>query len=625
MTKRISTALLAMFVMGAVSVHAQTTTTTTTKTKPAAKKPAKESDTEREIRELREQLAAQQAEIDSLRQQNASKDAVVSTAQQQAQTAASHAATAANQAQAAASQAAAAQQQAQSASSSSQQNTDAVNNLKTTVTTLQTTNAGLAQTISDTKKDLTDAIESPLAIHYKGVTITPVAFAAAESVFRTRATNSDINTPFNSIPYMNSGQAYTSEFNGSGRQSRLGLRITSKVPWGTMTGYYEMDFLGTGVTSNNNQSNSYVLRQRQIFAQAAVNNGFTFTGGSLWSLVTETKHGVDPTTENLPQVVDPQYHVGFDWTRQYGARFAQTFAGGKAVAAISIEEPQIVNYTSSTTPPDFFVGNIGTGGGLYNLTNKYTNNTVPDVVVKFAFDPGPGLGHYEIGGLVRTFRSRIYPNQTSTVSSAVGAYNDNEVGGGAFLNIRFPMSKYADIGLHMMGGDGVNRYGSSQLADVTVRYDGKLEPLRGAQGLFSLELHPTKKLDLMGYAGSEYAQRTYYIVNGTVYGYAPPTISTAGCFAETATSNPGTASPPTTGTVFGGAPYDPSSSCGAQTRVITEGTGGFVYRFFNSPTKGRIQFQMDYSYFVKTAWTGTNGGPKATDNMVFTGFRYYIP
>ncbi len=602
-----------MFVMATLSMGAQTTTTTTTKTKPAAKKAAKESETEREIRELREQLAAQQAQIDSLKQQNAAKDAAVSTAQQQAQTATS-------QAQQAASQAQAAESQAQSVSSSVQQNTSDVNSLKSTVTTLQTTNAGLAQTISDTKKDLSDAMESPAALHYKGVTITPIGFLAAESVYRTRATNSDINTPFNSIPYMNSGQAYTSEFNGTGRQSRLGARVTSKVPWGTMTGYYEMDFLGTGITSNNNQSNSYVLRQRQIWGQAAVNNGFTFTGGQLWSLVTETKKGVDPTTENLPSVVDPQYHVGFSWTRQYGARFAQSFAGNKAAVAFSVEEPQIVNYTSSTTPPDFFIGNIGTGGGLYNLTNKYTNNSWPDMVVKFATDPG--YGHYEIGGLVRSFRARVYPGLLNGGTSVAGAYNNTKVGGGGFLNLRFPMSKYLDVGLHMMGGDGVDRYGSSQLADVTVHPDGSLEPLRGLQGLFSLEMHPTKQLDIMGYAGSEYAQRTYYISNGTVYGYAPPTISTASCFVETAPAAPATGS---TGGVFGGAPYDPSSSCGAQTRVITEGTLGFVYRFFNSPTKGRIQYQMDYSYFVKSAWVGTNGAPKAIDNMVFTGFRYYIP
>src|ERR1035438_7958960 len=40
-----------------------------------------------------------------------------------------------------------------------------------------------------------------------------------------------------------------------------------KVSWGTLRAYYEADFLGTGITSNNNQSNSYVMRQRVVWGQ----------------------------------------------------------------------------------------------------------------------------------------------------------------------------------------------------------------------------------------------------------------------------------------------------------------------------------------------------------------------
>ena len=53
--------------------------------------------------------------------------------------------------------------------------------------------------------------------------------------------------------------------------------------------------------------------------------------------------------------------------------------------------------------------------------------------------------------------------------------------------------------------------------------------------------------------------------------------------------------------------------------------------FYNSPTKGRIQYSMVYSYLTKEAWEGLNTAgtapvnPKATNNMVFTGFRYYLP
>ncbi len=70
-------------------------------------------------------------------------------------------------------------------SASVQENKDAVTQLNSSVTDLKNANAGLAQTISDTKKDITDKLESPLAIHYKGITITPVAFFAFEGVCRS--------------------------------------------------------------------------------------------------------------------------------------------------------------------------------------------------------------------------------------------------------------------------------------------------------------------------------------------------------------------------------------------------------------------------------------------------------
>ena len=88
-----------------------------------------------------------------------------------------------------------------------------------------------------------------------------------------------------------------SEFFGCGRQSRVSMLAEGRVRQRKLSGYYEADFLSAGMTSNNNQSNSYTLRQRQAWGQAALDNGCTITGGQMWSLVTETKHGVDNRTE----------------------------------------------------------------------------------------------------------------------------------------------------------------------------------------------------------------------------------------------------------------------------------------------------------------------------------------
>ncbi len=134
------------------------------------------------------------------------------------------------------------------------------------------------------------------------------------------------------------------------------------------SGYYEADFLSAAVTSNNNESNSYSLRQRQLYAQAALDDGFTFTGGQMWSLVTETKQGLENRTEALPMTIDPQYHVGFSWARQYGFRVTKSF-GKRVFAGFSVENPQTLRAAHGTAA-NFNLGQPGNSGGLYNSLQR---------------------------------------------------------------------------------------------------------------------------------------------------------------------------------------------------------------------------------------------------------------
>ena len=90
------------------------------------------------------------------------------------------------------------------------------------------TNTALA--VQETQKT---ANESPLALRFKGITLTPGGFLAAETVWRQRGLASDVNTPFNSIPLPGSSQSSLSEFFGSGRQSRVsaaGRRKAERAP-----------------------------------------------------------------------------------------------------------------------------------------------------------------------------------------------------------------------------------------------------------------------------------------------------------------------------------------------------------------------------------------------------------
>src|SRR5208337_4129283 len=276
--KRIMAVVLSMVLAGSV-IEAQTQpgtdTATTTTTKSAQKKrvakPTGPAISE-QLSEMKQAIDAQQQQIKQLSDLVQSRDQKIQQLEQrldQSQTVAAQAQTKADTAV---------------AQTTEQQQT--VMALKSDVTDLKTTATNSALTLQETQKSVKEALESPLAIHYKGVTITPGGFLAGESVYRNRALGGDA-TPFNSVNMPGSGQNKVSEFFGSGRQSQITMRADGKIANVKLTGYYEADFLSGAVTSNNNQTNSYTLRQRQAWGQAAFDNGWTFAGGQMWTLLTE--------------------------------------------------------------------------------------------------------------------------------------------------------------------------------------------------------------------------------------------------------------------------------------------------------------------------------------------------
>ncbi|MEO8727428.1 MAG: hypothetical protein ABI383_15045 [Acidobacteriaceae bacterium] len=556
-----------------------------------------------QLDQIRQAMQAQQQQIDSLRQQLAQRDQQLQAVQTQAQQG-MQAVTAAQQAQSSADQA---NQKADQVAQSVQTTNQEVESVKAKATTTDTT-------IQQEQKRV-GSLESPAAVHFKGITITPGGYIAAESVYRQHGLGADINTPFNGINLPGSGAYHQSEFFGSGRQSRLSLLAEGKYNSVKIGGYYEADFLSAGVTSNNNESNSYTLRQRQLFAQAALDSGWTFTGGQMWSLVTETKSGLENRSEALPMTIDAQYHVGFSWARQYGFRVTRNF-GKKVFLGASVENPQTL-VTTHGNLPNFNLGQPGSGGGLYNATANYSYNLAPDFIAKAAFEPG--WGHYEVFGIVSQFRDRIYPGViTATGTSVAGAYNDSRTGGGIGGNARGSIfHKHVDLGLHFLGGSGVGRYGTSTLPDATIRPNGSYALLKNYQALGTLEYHSTR-WDWYANAGGEYAGRSYFTRPGatpgsvTPVGYGSPQFSNTGCLTEVVPTG-------ANGFVPGG-----PASCNNDTRDVLEGTLGFWYKFYTGP-KGRLQMGGQYSYLTRSLWTGVGGGPHTVENMALTSFRYYLP
>jgi len=644
---------------------------TPAKAKAAKKADKSDSAIAAEIEELRQTLEAQQEQLSLLKEELAKRDRQIDAARDAAAAANARAAEASTKAIEAVNTTAAMKSTAET--------------LNTTVANLKTSNEALKTTVASAQADEKKASEEgPASIRYKGITITPGGFVAAETVFRNRAESADINTQFTGIPYPGNALSKVTENNFSARQSRLTLLASTKVGSATASGYYEADFLGAGTTSNNRQTNSYVFRQRQIWAQAAFENGWSFTGGQMWTLATETKKGIQNLREDLPLMIDPNYVVGFTWARQYGFRIVKDF-GGKLALAVSLEGPQAtiggrgfslattttVGTAAVATTGNTFLNAPGNSGGLYNAFDPtgYSVNKAPDIIVKAAADPG--FGHYELFGIVSTFRNRIYPCgvvgtnatdtappattttltcafQASLAPSSAGAFNDTRVGGGfgasALISV---FNKKLDFGIKAVAGDGIGRYGSAQIADLTLRPDGTQALIRAAHGLVRAEFHATPKLDIYAYYGGEYGWRAAY------QGYNSITITKTPAIPVTATTP---AVPATTTTAFKlnqiggyGSPFANNSGCSTENppanqltpsgggtcagdiRFIQEGTLGFWYKMYQG-TKGRMQWGIQYSYVTKSGWSGNNNvptgigiSPKAVDNMAWTSFRFYFP
>ncbi len=628
---------LLIAILGSLHAEAQTSQGATSDTAERVKRKKAPSVAE-QLEAMRQAIEAQQKQILELGQQVQSRDQRIQALEQRL-----------DQNQATATQA---QARADSAATQAAAEQQTVAALKSDVADLRTSNANVAVGLQEAQKAAKEQVESPIAIRFKGITITPGGFLAGESVYRNRALGADINTPFNSVNMPGAGQNAVSEFFGSGRQSRITMLAEGKAGDFKMSGYYEADFLSAGVTSNNNESNSYTLRQRQVWGQVA-DNEWSLTGGQMWSLVTETRHGLDNRTEAVPLTIDPQYTVGFSWARQYGIRLVRNF-GNRFWLGASVENPQ-TTFAARNNAANFALGSAGNGSGLYNsaitacststiagtggtLTNasttctnaaNYSFNAMPDFIFKAAAEPG--FGHYEIFGILSRFRDRVYPceepglsSNCNGTSSALGAYNYAVTVGGAGANARVTFFKQLDFGLHGLLGEGMGRYGSGGLPDSTVHADGTLAPLRDYQGLATLEWH-TKRMDLYLNGGEEYVRRRWQFdpnnpINPfTPVGYGSPYFGVSGCYLETA---------PNVITGTSGFAFGSLSKCSADTQSLIEGTVGIWIRAHSGP-HGRLQFGPQYSYIARNAWVGTNGSgfsaPHGIEGMFFTSFRYYLP
>ena len=442
------------------------------------------------------------------------------------------------------------------------------------------------------------ATENPVAIRFKGITITPGGFLEAAGIYRTHNENGDVTSTFGNIPFSGSANSFLSEFRGTARQSRISLLAEGKVRDWRTSGYYEADFLGAAPTANEVQSNSFNPRQRQLWGQVEFKNGLSVLAGQTWSLLTTDRKGLGPLHEMIPLTIDSQYAVGYNWARQWGARVTKNL-NDHVWAAFAIENPETTVGVINPPPGVFGLSNSPNAqspNSQFTLSNTpgatgISTDVAPDLLAKMVFEPG--WGHYELKALGRFFRDRV------------GGSNNYAGGGGGGLAAVLPATKRLDVIVEGLAGVGIGRYGDSVGPDVTLRPDGTIVPIRGLQMLAGLEWHPSSKWDFYAYGGDEYYGRAAYVnSSGKGTGYGSPRVDNSGCSVESPNA---------------------MQLCPAQTRTIWQVQPGFWHRFYKGP-EGTIQFGMSYSYTYRNTWVGADGiQPKGIENMVMTSFRYYLP
>jgi len=166
MTVRMAATLAMMMAVSIIpaGTHAQSTH------KNTRRKTSSQQNLAEEMREMRQEL---QKQIDDLKQQLADRDAKLEGAHQAVQNADAKAAEASDKATA--------------ATTSAAQNAETVTALQNKVEEVKTAEATDVKTVQEKTDKLAKSVESPLAIHYKGIEITPGGFFAAETTYRTRS------------------------------------------------------------------------------------------------------------------------------------------------------------------------------------------------------------------------------------------------------------------------------------------------------------------------------------------------------------------------------------------------------------------------------------------------------
>ncbi|WP_342356302.1 hypothetical protein [Acetobacter persici] len=454
----------------------------------------------------------------------------------------------------------------------------------------------------------TDVDSLPPIFSIGGISVKLGGFVEFSNIWRDSNMTSGPATAWNNFPYANSPNHGLSEERMSAQLSRMSVLMEANPSKDVrLQAYVESDFGGSAGTTNSVQISGYTPRLRQgYFTFTQKDWGLHILMGQAWSLATNYAKGILPRQEQLPAVTDnnqipgitftrvPQIRIGKDWHQKYWL-------------GLSVEDPQATVAFSSAlssggTLPAAYGEKVGarvyyanSGGVLLNPSAQYTYNPAPDIILKGAVDTS--IGHYEVFGLARWFRSlAVEPGMTTTRKHTT-------FGGGVGAGMTVPLgTKKLQMAGNVTAGEGIGRYGPSLIPDTTPNARGALSPVPELMGSLGLIGHPTPSVLLYTYGGIETAGRKRYMgADGAQYGYGVNDLNLGGCDVE-----------------FG--------TCNAQTRTLASLTAGGWWHFVEG-RYGSVMGGLQYTYIRKFAFRGNDGNgnsvyPTTSGNTVYVTFRY---
>jgi hypothetical protein len=220
-------------------------------------------------------------------------------------------------------------------------------------------------------------------------------------------------------------------------------------------------------------------------------------------------------------------------------------------------------------------------------------------------------------GLQRFFTDRVF----TTAVQGSGS-NKTNLGWGIGGSVLMPVvPKYVDFQATVLTGQGIGRYGSSQLADVTIGSDGSLTPLQSTHFSLGAIGHVTPDLDVYAYAGQEQVNASSYNIGATPLGYGNPGFANNGCLLENQGSGTAGYNDPIAGT-----------TCTANVHRTQELTVGFWNNLYKG-SLGRLTYGAQYEFIRLQAFPGAAGPITATstpnlglnpnNQVIMASLRYY--